>query len=38
MDPPHDCESEGHEWRRIGTAKDGTTFFRCMVCGIETEG
>jgi hypothetical protein len=31
------CEEIGHDWRLIGTADDGTTFFKCRKCGEETE-
>ena len=33
-----ECATYGHEWRQIGTAKDGTTFSRCKNCGLEVEG
>ena len=31
------CEDEGHDWRFIGQAEDGTTFYRCRRCGAECE-
>lgn len=37
LDPPHDCEIDGHEWRPLGTASDGTAFARCVHCGKEDE-
>ena len=37
IDPPHDCETDGHELRRLGEASDGTTFYRCRQCGKEVE-
>lgn len=37
LDPPRDCSEDGHQWRHAGTARDGTTFNRCAVCGIWTD-
>lgn len=31
------CEDEGHDWKHTGTAEDGTSFYKCRRCGIETE-
>jgi hypothetical protein len=31
-------EDGKHDWRYVGTAKDGTTFYKCRCCGIESEG
>jgi hypothetical protein len=40
--PPDDSEDgdEGcdHKWNYQGQAKDGTPFYRCIVCGAEEEG
>ena len=33
LDPPHDCETDGHEMKCLGTAEDGTVFYECRVCG-----
>ena len=33
-----DCEVDEHEWYYIGTASDGTSFYRCKKCGKEEEG
>jgi hypothetical protein len=30
-------DDEGHEWRSLGTAKDGTGFVKCVRCGREEE-
>lgn len=38
IDPPHDCEEDGHDYRRIGEANDGTAFYRCRFCKDEIEG
>lgn len=32
LEPPVDCD-EGHDWRTVGTAEDGTRISRCRVCG-----
>ena len=32
-----DCDSDGHDWQKVGTAPDGTTFIRCKKCGEEDE-
>lgn len=31
------CEENGHHWVYIGSAEDGTSFFRCRWCGVEEE-
>jgi hypothetical protein len=38
--PPedHNCEEDGHDWRRLpGEAKDGTRFTKCRKCGLTEE-
>lgn len=37
IDPPHDCERDGHEWKFLGSV-DGYDFYRCLHCGEESEG
>lgn len=37
-EPPEDPEDHQHEWKYAGTARDGTRFFKCRTCGLESEG
>lgn len=37
LEPPHDCSEDGHSWRFLGEAKDGTRFYKCRHCGVEDE-
>ena len=31
------CEEDGHDWIYLGSAEDGTTLYRCRICGVEEE-
>lgn len=31
------CEEDGHHWIYLGSAEDGTSFYRCRRCGLEGE-
>ncbi len=31
-------DDDGHDWLPIGSAGDGTTFYRCRRCRLESEG
>lgn len=33
----HDCELDGHFPELLGTAPDGTAFYKCKECGEEIE-
>lgn len=35
--PEEDPEECDHKWKHVGTAKDGTSFYRCTKCRLESE-
>lgn len=37
QEPPdeHDCESDGHSWKRIRADEEGNVLYRCRYCGAE---
>lgn len=35
--PPHSCEEDNHNWKRLGQTEDGCTFIKCRECGKEYE-
>ena len=36
LDPPDPCD-DGHSYRKTGEHPDGTTFYKCEICGKEVE-
>lgn len=32
-DDEHDCEKDGHSWKRVRSDADGNVEFKCRYCG-----
>lgn len=35
--PPSTCDEDGHDWHRLGTDAEGTTYYICRRCRHEDD-